>query len=456
MTRVPKMRPGEGITGHGRRRARAGHDPARRASRPALQGRSRTCARSSTSRSSPCPILAKERLEGALNVRTREPREFTRGRDRAPDGDRGPGRAGDREREALRRARSAAWPSSRRSRGSPRRSPSRSTWRSRSRRSCETTMAAVDATGAALVLEDGRIAWPEGRPGAHAVRFPLRWKGRQIGELVCDRDTPVLGRRAKAARLDREPGGGRARARARGHARRPRAGDPPPRQEQPPDRRVAPAPAGALARGRRAQGARGLGQPDPRDRGRARGADRAARRRRRSRRARRAAARDARPGRRRRQDTSSRGVEPVSLQGAAGDRARARLLASSSRTRSSTAATRSQVELARRNGEVRLTVADDGAWRGSGRGRHGALDRARARPGRARAARSRSAGRADCAPRSSSPREDPDRRGRDDHPARPAPDARGRGVRGLRRGAQRRGGGRARRGASGPTWPSST
>ena len=51
-------------------------------------------------------------------------------------------------------------------------------------------MTAVNATGAALVLEDGKIAWPEGRPGAHAVRLPLRWKRRQIGELVCDRDTP--------------------------------------------------------------------------------------------------------------------------------------------------------------------------------------------------------------------------------------------------------------------------
>src|ERR671923_3887 len=49
----------------------------------------------------------------------------------------------------------------------------------------KTTMATVDATGAALVLEDGTIAWPEGRPAAHAVRFPLRWKGRQVGELVC-------------------------------------------------------------------------------------------------------------------------------------------------------------------------------------------------------------------------------------------------------------------------------
>ena len=53
-----------------------------------------------------------------------------------------------------------------------------------------TTVDAVGATGAALVLDDGNIAWPEGRSGEHAIRIPLRWKGRQIGELVCDRDTP--------------------------------------------------------------------------------------------------------------------------------------------------------------------------------------------------------------------------------------------------------------------------
>ena len=40
------------------------------------------------------------------------------------------------------------------------------------------------------MLEDGEIAWPEGRAGAYNVRLPLRWKRRQIGELVCDRDTP--------------------------------------------------------------------------------------------------------------------------------------------------------------------------------------------------------------------------------------------------------------------------
>jgi two-component sensor histidine kinase/putative methionine-R-sulfoxide reductase with GAF domain len=54
----------------------------------------------------------------------------------------------------------------------------------------KTTMDAVGATGAALVLEDGRIAWPEGRAGTHAVRTPLRWKRRTIGELVADKDSP--------------------------------------------------------------------------------------------------------------------------------------------------------------------------------------------------------------------------------------------------------------------------
>ena len=51
-------------------------------------------------------------------------------------------------------------------------------------------MESLRATGAAIVLEDGRIAWPGGRSGTHAVRLPLRWRGRQIGELVVDRDTP--------------------------------------------------------------------------------------------------------------------------------------------------------------------------------------------------------------------------------------------------------------------------
>src|SRR4030095_4073376 len=54
----------------------------------------------------------------------------------------------------------------------------------------KTTMDAVSASGAALVLEDGEIAWPEGRAGEFAVRTPLRWKRGQMGELVADRDSP--------------------------------------------------------------------------------------------------------------------------------------------------------------------------------------------------------------------------------------------------------------------------
>jgi two-component sensor histidine kinase len=53
----------------------------------------------------------------------------------------------------------------------------------------KTTMDALKATGAALVLDDGRIAWPEGVASTHAIRQPLRWRGRQIGELVADRAT---------------------------------------------------------------------------------------------------------------------------------------------------------------------------------------------------------------------------------------------------------------------------
>src|SRR5690349_11937843 len=51
-------------------------------------------------------------------------------------------------------------------------------------------MDALQATGAALVLDDGRIAWPEGVASAHAMRQSLTWRGRQIGELVADRETP--------------------------------------------------------------------------------------------------------------------------------------------------------------------------------------------------------------------------------------------------------------------------
>jgi two-component system, sensor histidine kinase PdtaS len=188
MTRVPKMRPGEGITGTAAaERApvmipRAAHLDERFKSFPNLREEQYESILA-------VPILARERLEGALNVRTQEPREFTRAEiellmaiagqvaqaiENAKLYDAAQRRVA--ELEALARISEAV---------------SESLYLEESLGAIvETTMAAVGATGAALVLEDGRIAWPGGRAGAHAVRLPLRWKGRQIGELVCDRDTP--------------------------------------------------------------------------------------------------------------------------------------------------------------------------------------------------------------------------------------------------------------------------
>src|ERR671923_175009 len=135
------------------------------------------------------PILARQRLAGALNVRTLQPREFTQEEidllvaiadqvaqtiEHAQLYAQAQRRVA--ELEALARISEAV---------------SESLYLEESLEAIvKTTMEAVGATGAALVLEDGKIAWPEGRAGAHAVRLPLRWKRRAIGELVCDRDTP--------------------------------------------------------------------------------------------------------------------------------------------------------------------------------------------------------------------------------------------------------------------------
>ena len=130
-----------------------------------------------------------DRLEGALNVRTREPRVFTDAEiellvaiasqvaqtiEHAKLYERAQRRVA--ELEALARISEAV---------------SESLYLEESLEAIvKTTMESLHATGAALVLEDGNIAWPEGRAGAYAARMPLRWKRRQIGELVCDRDTP--------------------------------------------------------------------------------------------------------------------------------------------------------------------------------------------------------------------------------------------------------------------------
>jgi two-component sensor histidine kinase len=137
----------------------------------------------------PAAGVPRDTLEGALNVRTIAPREFTRGEidlllaiaaqvaqsiqharlyaaaQRRVD-----------ELEALARISEAV---------------SESLYLEESLAAIvRTTMDALAAAGAALVLDDGEIAWPEGRAGAYAERLPLRWRGRQIGELVCDRDVP--------------------------------------------------------------------------------------------------------------------------------------------------------------------------------------------------------------------------------------------------------------------------
>jgi two-component sensor histidine kinase/putative methionine-R-sulfoxide reductase with GAF domain len=187
MTRVPKMRPGEGITGTAAaERApvmipRSAHLDPRFKSFPNLREEQFESILA-------VPILARDRLEGALNVRTEAPREFTRAEidllmaiagqvaqaiENAKLYDHAQRRVA--ELEALAAISEAV---------------SESLYLEESLEAIvKTTMAAVEATGAALVLEDGTVAWPEGRAGRHAARLPLRWRGRELGELVCDRDT---------------------------------------------------------------------------------------------------------------------------------------------------------------------------------------------------------------------------------------------------------------------------
>jgi two-component system, sensor histidine kinase PdtaS len=189
LTRTPRMRPGEGITGS----AASERAPVMIASQAHLDPRFKSFPNLPEDEYESIlavPILARDgRLEGALNVRTINPREFARGEidllvsiatqvaqsiEHAQLYAQAQRRV--HELESLARISEAV---------------SESLYLEESLEAIvKTTMAAVGATGAALVLEDGKIAWPEGRSGAFATRLPLRWKRRQIGELVCDRDTP--------------------------------------------------------------------------------------------------------------------------------------------------------------------------------------------------------------------------------------------------------------------------
>jgi len=186
-TKSPRMRRGEGITGA----AAADREPVMIAADAHLDPRFKAfpnLPEDDYASILAVPILAREKLEGALNVRTREPRAFTQAEvdllmtiagqvAQSIEHAKLYAQAQRRvhELEALARISEAV---------------SESLYLEESLEAIvKTTVESMHATGAAIVLEDGRIAWPEGRAGMHAVRLPLRWRGRTIGELVVDRDT---------------------------------------------------------------------------------------------------------------------------------------------------------------------------------------------------------------------------------------------------------------------------
>jgi two-component sensor histidine kinase/putative methionine-R-sulfoxide reductase with GAF domain len=188
LTRTPRMRPGEGITGT----AAADRAPVMIPERAHLDPRFKqfpNLREDEYESILAVPILARDKLEGALNVRTRASRAFTEAEidllvaiasqvaqtiEHARLYERAQRRVV--ELEALAKISEAV---------------SESLYLEESLEAIvKTTMESLHATGAALVLEDGKIAWPGGRAGVYAVRMPLRWKRRQIGELVCDRDSP--------------------------------------------------------------------------------------------------------------------------------------------------------------------------------------------------------------------------------------------------------------------------
>jgi two-component system, sensor histidine kinase PdtaS len=188
MTRRPRMRTGEGITGT----AAAEGAPVMIPSQAHLDPRFKQFANLPEDEYQSIlavPILAREHLAGALNVRTLEPREFTQEEIDLLVA------IADQVAQTIQHAQLYAQAQQRvaelEALAKISEAVSESLYLEESLEAIvKTTMEAVGATGAALVLEDGKIAWPEGRAGVHHVRLPLRWKRRQIGELVCDRDTP--------------------------------------------------------------------------------------------------------------------------------------------------------------------------------------------------------------------------------------------------------------------------
>jgi two-component sensor histidine kinase/putative methionine-R-sulfoxide reductase with GAF domain len=189
MSRRPRMRPGEGITGS----AAAARAPVMLASQAHLDPRFKNFPNLPEDEYESIlavPILTRDgALEGALNLRTRKPRAFSEDEvelllaiaaqvAQSIEHAKLYAEAQRRvhELEALARISEAV---------------SESLYLEESLEAIvKATMDALSATGAALVLDDGRIAWPEGVADVHAIRQTLRWRGRDIGELVADRATP--------------------------------------------------------------------------------------------------------------------------------------------------------------------------------------------------------------------------------------------------------------------------
>jgi len=189
MTRRPRLRPGEGITGT----AAAERAPVMIPSAAHLDPRFKqfpNLPEDEYESILAVPILAQgEHLAGALNVRTLAPRAYGRDEVELLQA------IADQVAQSIQHAQLYAQAQRRvaelEALAKISEAVSESLYLEESLEAIvKTTMEAVHASGAALVLEDGRIAWPEGRAGAHALRTPLRWKRRQIGELVADRDTP--------------------------------------------------------------------------------------------------------------------------------------------------------------------------------------------------------------------------------------------------------------------------